>query len=165
MRLKIFFTLLIVFALAVAASAQTKISGTQQCAKADQEHSIQIGDRPNHSFGVAHGKCTYTNPMEIAGTQGKETMWTNTEELSGGTSHYRGYGVDTMANGDKVIYRVQGTGTVKDGVLQSADEKWTLVGGTGKLKGVKGKVACKLASAAADGSSTWDCEGEYELPK
>ena len=165
MRLNIFFTLLIVFALAAAASAQNKISGTAQCGKPDQEYSIQVGDKPNHSFAIDQQKCTWTKPMEIAGIQNKEGVGTDFSEISGNTSRYRSYFVDTMANGDKVIYRIEGTATLKDGVFQSADEKWTLVSGTGKLKGVKGKGTNKLKSAAADGSSTWDCEGEYELPK
>jgi hypothetical protein len=54
---------------------------------------------------------------------------------------------------------------VKDTVPQSGDEKWTLVRGAGKLKGIKAKGTNTLKTAAADGSSTWDTEGEYELPK
>jgi len=165
MRLKIILTFLIIFALAAAASAQTKISATYQCAKADQEHSIQIGDRPNHSFTINQGKCTSTKPAEIAGIQSKEGVYTTLAETSGNTLRYRFYYVDTMANGDKAYYRGEGTMTVKDEVPQSGDEKWTLVRGTGKLKGIKGKGTDTLKTAAADGSSTWDLEGEYELPK
>ncbi len=165
MRLKIIFTLLIVFALAAVASAQTKISGTEQCAKPDQEHSIQVGDRPNHSFAISQGKCTWAKPYEIAGIQSKEGVYTDFAEVSGDTSRYRGYYMDTMANGDKAYYRYEGTATLRDGVPQSVEQKWTLVRGTGKLKGIKGKGTDKLKAAAADGSSTWDVEGEYELPK
>jgi len=38
------------------------------------------------------------------------------------------------------------------------------VGGSGKLKGVKGTSKGK-GKGAADGTSTWEIEGEYELPK
>jgi hypothetical protein len=165
MRLKIIFTLLIVLALAAVASAQTKISATYQCGKADQEHSMQIGDRANHSFAISQGKCTWTTPPEIAGIQGKEGVYTLLTETSGNTLRYRFYYVDTMANGDKAYYRGEGTMTMKDAVPQSGGEKWTLVGGTGKLKGIKAKGTNTLKTAAADGSSTWDTEGEYELPK
>ena len=165
MRLKIIFTLLIVLALAAAASAQTKISGTAQCGKADQEQSIQIGDRPNHSFTISQGKCTWTKPVEIAGIQSKEGVYTTLGETSGNTLHYRFSYVDTMANGDKAYYRGEGTMSMKDEVPQSGDEKWTLVRGAGKLKGIKGKGTNTLKTAAADGSSTRDTEGEYELPK
>jgi hypothetical protein len=165
MRLKIFFTLLIVFALVAVASAQTKMSGTAQCGKPDQEHSIQVGDRPNHSFAISQSKCIWTKPIEVAGIQGKEGVSTGFAEISGNTSRGRIFHTGTMANGDKVYYREEITVTLKDGVPQSGDARWTAVGGTGKLKGIKAKGTCKLASAAADGSGTWDCEGEYELPK
>ena len=165
MRLKTILTFLIVFALAAAASAQTKISGTQQCAKPDQEHSIQIGDRPNHSFVISQGKCNWSKGWEIAGMQSKDTVETVFGEIRGNTLRARGYDVDTMANGDKVFYRFQAAFTLKDGVPQSCEGKWTFTGGTGKFKGIKGKGTGKLVSAAADGSSTFELEGEYELPK
>jgi hypothetical protein len=164
-RLKSLLLFLIVFALAAAASAQTKISGSQRCAKPDQELAIQVGDRLNHSFVLTQAKCTWTKPMEFAGVLDKEGIDTDFAEISGNTSRARGYEVDTLANGDKVSFRYEATLTLKDGVAQSGEPRWTLFGGTGKLKGIKGKGSCKLTSAAADGSSTWDCEGEYELPK
>ncbi len=165
MKLKIMFAFLIVSALAAAASAQTKISGTQQCAKPDVEHSIPIGDRPDHSFVITQGKCTWTKPFEIAGIQDKGGVETTFAEISGNVSRVRGYDIDTMANGDKVFYRFQATCTLRDGVPQTCDPKWTFAGATGKFKGIKGKGTGKLTSAPADGSSTWELEGEYELPK
>ena len=163
MRLKTILTFLIVFALAAVASAQTRISGTLQCAKADPEHSLQVGDRPNHSFVISQGKCTWTKPVEIGGIQSKEGVWTDSAEVSGDTSRYRGYYMDTMANGDKVYYRYEGTATLKDGVPQSVEQKWTLVRGTGKLKGIKGKGTYK-GKGGPEGI-TYEIEGEYELPK
>ncbi len=164
MKWRIFLLSVVVFALAAGASEQSKMSANAQCGKPDQEHSIQIGDRPNHSFVISQGKCTYTKPFEIAGIQSKEGLSTGFAEISGNTSRVRFFYVDTMVNGDKGYYREEGTMTLKDGIPQSGEAKWTAVGGTGKLKGIKAKGACKLASAAPDGSSNWDCEGAYELP-
>ena len=104
-------------------------------------------------------------PLEIAGIQSKEGVYTTMGEGSGNTLHYRFYYADTMANEDKAYYRSEGTMTVKDGAIQSGEEKWTLVRGAGKLRGIKGKGTNTFKAAAADGSSTWDTEGEYELPK
>lgn len=103
--------------------------------------------------------------MEIAGIQNKEGVGTAFAEIGGNASRGHYYFVDTMTNGGKAYWRQEFSLNLKDGVPQSADTKWTFVGGTGKLKGLKGKGTCKLTSAAADGSATWDCEGEYELPK
>jgi hypothetical protein len=164
MRLKIIFTLLIVLALAALASAQTKFSGTLQCGKPDQQQAIEVGDRPNHSFVIYQLKCTWTKPFEIAGVQSKEDVYTVFSEVSGNRSHGQEYGVGTMTNGDKYYGRVQGSVTLKEGVLESAEGKSSFVGGTGKLKGLKGKGTFK-GKGAPDGTSTYEIEGEYELPK
>jgi ABC-type Na+ efflux pump permease subunit len=164
MRLKIIFTLLIVLALATAAIAQTKISGTLQCAKPDQQQAIAVGDRPNHSFTIIQFKCTYTKSVEIAGVQSKEDVYTEFFEVSGNRLRAQLYGVGTMTNGDKYYVRAQGSATLKEGVLESIEGKWSYAGGTGKLKGVKGK-GTYTGKGAPDGTETLEAEGEYELPK
>lgn len=165
MKLKIIFAFFIVSALAATASAQTRMSGTERCGKASQEHSIQIADRPNHAFAISQGSCTWTSPVEIAGIHSKEGVYSTLGEVRGSRIHYHLYYIDTMVNGDKVFYRGVGTMTLKDGVPQTGHEKWTIFRGTGKLKGIKGKGTNTLKSAAADGSSMWYTEGEYELHK
>ena len=100
MKLKIIFTLLVVFALAAIASAQTKMSGTAQCGKPDQEYSIQVVDRPNHSFVISQSKCTWIKPWQIAGIQNKEGVGATFAEISGNTSRILEFCVQTMANGD-----------------------------------------------------------------
>ena len=69
-----------------------------------------------------------------------------------------GYVVGTMDNGDKMYVRIQSTATMKNGNMLSAD------GGTGKLKGIKGRGTFKGA-AAADGTASYDVVGVYQLPK
>jgi len=164
MRLKTLSSFLVVFALATVASAQTKVSGTLQCGKPDQQQAIAVGDRPNHSFVIFQMKCTWTNSLEIAGVQSKEDVYTSFGEVSGNRSREQMYGVGTMTNGDKYFARVQGSATLKEGVLESEEGKWSYVGGTGKLKGLKGKGTSK-GKGAPDGTSTVEVEGEYELPK
>lgn len=164
MRLKIIFTLLIVLALAAVASAQTKISGTLQCGKPDQQQAIEVGDRPNHSFVIYQLKCTWTKSVEIAGVQGKEDVETAFSEVSGNRSRGQSYGVGTTTNGDKYYLRSQYSATLKEGVLETSEGKWSYTGGTGKLKGLKGK-GTYTGKGAPDGTSTYEVEGEYELPK
>ncbi len=151
-------------ALATMAAAQAKISGTLQCGKPDPQHAIEVGDRPGHSFTISQSRCTWTKPMEMAGTQTKEDVYTGFSEVSGNSSRDREYGVITMANGDKAYVRPQGSTTLKDGAPQSAEGKWSFAGGTGKLKGLKGQGTYK-GKYAADSTSTWDIEGEYTLRK
>jgi hypothetical protein len=163
MRLKIFFTLLIVFTLVAVASAQTKISGTAQCGKPEPQYAIQVGDRPNHSFAISQSKCPYTKPSEIAGTQTKEFVTTTFSETSGSRATTRSFVGGTMANGDKFQVRSQGSASVKEGAIESAEGTWSFVGGTGKLKGIKGKGTYK-GKGGPEGI-TYEIEGEYELPK
>jgi hypothetical protein len=145
------------------AVAQTKISGTFKCGKATTEQKIPVGDHPDHFFGVSQGSCTSTKPWTVAGVASKAGVGTSTLEANGEVAKTRGVYVDSMENGDKAIYRVEATVTTKDAQVQVTGHKWQLVEGTGKLKGVKGQGTCK-ASGTAD-EVTYECEGEYTLPK
>lgn len=166
MKHKTLFTCLLVLALASLAQAQTKISGAGQVGKPDLQYRIEMRDRPNHFFMISQGKFTWTKPWEIAGIQAKEGVFTEFQDMTGDTSRFRGVYVDTMANGDQVHYRYQGTATMKDGVLQSLEQKWNAIRGTGKLRGIKGEGSCKgTGPANPDGTVSAECEGEYQLPK
>ena len=164
MRFRIFPAFLIVLGLSTLAISQTKISGTNHCAKPDPQTMVQVGDRPGHAFSVAQSKCAWTKPWEIAGTPGKEGVATVSGEISGNSFRYHAYYVDEMANGDKAYYRYQGSAVLKDGMSQSEEGTWSLVRGTGKLKGVTGKGTYK-GKAGEDGTMTYEVKGEYGLPK
>lgn len=149
---------------ATAASAQTKLSGTAQCAKPDQMNAVAVGDRADHSLFVAQIKCTYTKPIEIGGDKSKDGVSTETADSTGNTAKARGFHVVTMESGDKVVFRYEGMATSKDGNAVDAKGNWTLHGGTGKLKGIKGKGTydCK---ASGDGGLSCEVEGEYQSAK
>jgi hypothetical protein len=165
MKLKIILMLLIVLALAALASAQTKISGTVLCTKEGYTvYTLQVGDSPNHSFNMDQSKCKWTKPLDIGGAQAKEFVNTGFGEVSGNRLNDYGYSVVTMTTGDKCYARFPWrTITLKDGVAESDEGKWTFVGGTGKLKGIKGKGT--FTEKNGPESSTIEVEGEYELPK
>jgi hypothetical protein len=144
-------------------SAQTKMSGSGRCAKPDIEHSIPVPDRPNHTFVLNQGKCVWTKPWEIAGVKSKEGVGTVSEEVTGDTARSREVFVDTMENGDQGFYRYEATTTLKEGKPQTSQGRWTLTGGTGKLKGIQGKGTCKATTFEADGGLTFECAGDYTL--
>jgi hypothetical protein len=150
--------------LATTTGAQTKISGTAQCGKPDPQQSIDVGDRPNHALSISKTSCTWTKPMEIGGGETKEGFSVGSADVSGGKAQTNGYHVTTMASGDKFNVRFHGTDTMKDEATQSSEGTWSFSSGTGKLKGIKGKGTYKGAPGA-DGSMTYEVEGEYELPK
>ncbi len=145
------------------AVAQTKISGSLQCSKPDDQHTIAVGDHPNHSLGVEQFKCTWTKPLEIAGTRSKDGVSTAFDEVNGSRFRARGYHVTTMADGDKFYVFYGGEGTLKEGVAQSQKGAWIVTGGNGKLKGLKGKGTYECAAAGE--VLTCNIEGEYQLPK
>ena len=69
MTRRIVLTCAVSFAFAGLALAQTKISGTSQCAKAEVEHSIDVGDQPNHAYAINQTKCTWTKPLDFGTSQ------------------------------------------------------------------------------------------------
>jgi hypothetical protein len=148
---------------AAMASAQTKVSGTAQCGKPDPQHMVPVGDRPEHSLGVEQFKCTWTKPMEIGGDKSKDGLSTETADVSGNTSRAHGFHVTTMESGDKAFFWYQGTGTSKDGAPVEVKGNWGLTGGSGKLKGIKGKGTYNC-TPSGDGLSC-EVEGEYQLAK
>ncbi len=161
MRVKSLLVFLFAVALASTAFAQTKTSGTATC-KADPPSPVAISDMPNHSFSVGKAQCTWTG-FAVAGLQSKVGTSTDLSEMSGDTTSFRGYHVATMDNGDTSVSAFQGSGKLKDGKPLSGEGTWSYTGGTGKLKGIKGKGTFK-GTPNADGSMTYQVEGEYSLP-
>ena len=161
---RFFLVVLAVLFCAATAGAQTKVSGTSQCGKADPQQALPVGDRSDHMLGIAQIKCTYTTkPMEIGADKSKEGVATETSDISGNTSHSRGFYVVTMESGDKVFFSYHGTATTKDGALVELKGDWGINGGSGKMKGIKGKGTF-TCTPSGDGSSC-EVEGEYQLPK
>ncbi len=115
-RIRIFLVVMSVLLLPTVAKAQMKLSGTVQCSKPDPQHTLEVGDHPNHFFTVGQANCTWTEPWEIEGIKSKEGDATQLDEMSRNSSNYRGYYLDTMADGDNVYYSYGGTTTLKDGV-------------------------------------------------
>jgi hypothetical protein len=76
-----FFLSCLLTSLAVAQT--TKISGTAKCGKNQHRAMVPVGDRPNHSFGVTQGSCTWSKAWMITGVASKEGVGTDTLEADG----------------------------------------------------------------------------------
>lgn len=151
-------------AFAAALSAQTKTSGTIQCAKADPMNMVEVGDHPGHAYFVAKEACTWTKGMEIAGLTMKDGASVAAGEMHMGKSTDNGSHWSTMSNGDKIFVQYHGTTTMdKDGKVIRTSGHWAYTGGTGKLKGIKGKGTYS-GKGNADGGTTYEIEGDYTLP-
>ena len=152
-----------ILALAATAMAQTKTSGTISCGKPEPMHSIDVGDRAGHSLSIMKFACKWTKTLETGGQEAKDGYDVAYGDASGDKVRVSGYHVSNMSGGDKIYVRFQGTDTMKDGKLVSSEGTWSYTGGTGKLKGIKGKGTYK-GTMDADGNTVSDVEGTYELP-
>lgn len=164
MKIRMALAFLAAAALASAAGAQTKQSGTVQCGKGNPEQMIEVGDKPNHFMGVSKSACTWTTPMDTGGLKSKDGYSVAAIDATADKSTAHGVHVSTMDNGDKIYVKFQGSGTSKDGATQTDAGKWSYTGGTGKLKGIKGGGTYK-GKGNADGSVTYEIAGEYTLGK
>jgi hypothetical protein len=147
----------------VGAVAQTKTAGSNLCSKPDPAHMLPAGDRPDHMFGVDTMKCTWPKPFEIGTDKAKESVATESMEMSGNKARAHGVHVVTMESGDKVFVNFQGVTTFKDGKPVGGKGTWSIGGGTGKYKALKGKGT--YTCAPSGDSMGCSGEGEYEAPK
>jgi len=147
---------------AVAAAQGAKISGTVVCSPANPQHVLPVEGQPDHSYALSQTKCTWTKPWQIGGLAAKEGVGTGVDDIRENRSRSSGTYVDTMANGDKAYYKYEFNATMKEAKPEKiSNHKWELVGGTGKMKAVKGKGTCN-ATLQADGSVVYECQGEYQ---
>ena len=164
MRSKLFLILALVVALATSAAAKTKTTGTVSCAKPAPAYSIPVADQTGHSLSITKSACTWTKPMELAGMKAKDGADVTYGDAMGTEVHTWGYHVGNMANGDKFYVKYQGKDTMtKDGKPLTTEGTWSYTGGTGKLKGIKGKGTYK-GKADAAGNMAVEVDGDYELP-
>ena len=98
----------------------------------------------------------------VGGEKTKDHDVTGSPDVTATRTVASGTGVATMENGDKTFSTFHGTANVKDGKREDEHGTWSYTGGTGKFKGLKGKGTYKV-TLNADGTSTVEVEGEYEL--
>jgi len=98
----------------------------------------------------------------MAGMKSTTATSASAIELTGAKFADRGYVVFSMENGDKIYVRFQGMGGMKE-EGPTGEGTWSLTGGTGKLKGVKGKGTYKAFETADAGG--FQMEGDYFLPE
>ena len=144
-------------------TAQTKVSGTLSCAKADPAYSIPVGDAGQTVLNLVKVPCTWSKTFDLAGVATKDGYSVAASETHGGKTKEHGIHVGTMANGDTYSVHFQGTGSVKADHSGDASGTWTFEGGSGKLKGLTGKGTYK-STYNSDGTGIAQVVGEYKIP-
>lgn len=143
------------------ARAQTKISGTMECAAPKPMYSVPIAGMKNHSFILMQSKCTWPKPIEIAGVATKSGVDTSTVEIAGSRSRERGYSISAMTNGDLLRVRYFGAVMLKAGAPVSERGRWTFLPSTGKLRAIRGRGTYQCRQTGE--STTCDIVGQYRM--
>ena len=137
-----------------------KVEGKVRCDKPDPEYSIDVPDRPGHALIIAKRKCNWTEPMLIMGAKTKDGVAVGYSEKSEGMLHISGFETDTLNNGEKITWKSVGQVPAEKGPA-TATGRWSLMRGTGKLKGIKGGGSYE-EKLDADDVLVLELEGVYD---
>ena len=143
-----------------AAMAQSKVDTKWHCQKPAADHKFDVGDVPDHSYWIGQGTCNATS----SGSAFKEKSADYTEFQEVWKASYTNHGRFNVAmdNGDKVYYTYEGSAPTD--ITKPASNKWKILSGTGKYKGIKGSGTCS-GKRSADGNGDWACTGTYSIGK
>ena len=142
------------------ALAQSKIDTKWHCPKPEGGAPLEVGDAPDHSYWIGQGSCTATS--SDGDLKEKSGQFTEFHENWKATFAFHGRYNATADNGDKVFYTYEGTAPTD--ATKPASNKWKIVSGSGKNKGIKGSGSC-AGKGNADGSYDWTCTGTYSMAK
>lgn len=141
------------------AVAQTKVSMSGSCSKADTEYSIPAGDKENHSFVIASGKCK--SHVETRGLTSETATYSEHREETSSFVRAWGVYVETYNNGDKISYPFTVTFPITKAGVQPGTATYHASFGTGTLKGVKAAGKC-VYTLHPDHSSEFKCDKSLE---
>ena len=162
MKTRIVSVAVFAFAFAAVAGAQTKQTGTLHCAKADPSYTVEVPDHAGHAVMLQKLACTWSTALETAGLKSVSAVNVETDDATSTKMTANGTHVTTTDSGDKYFVSYHGTSPMKDGKPGDGSGTWMYTGGTGKLKGLKGKGTYTI-KFDADGSATAEVTGEYTL--
>jgi hypothetical protein len=137
-----------------------KVEGKLRCEKPDPVHSIDVPDRPGHALIIAERRCTWMEPMEFQGGKTKDSETVSFIEKMEGTLHVHGFETSTLDNGEKLTWQSMGQVLAEKGPA-TAKGRWSLMRGTGKLKGIKGGGTYE-GKLDADESLTLEFDGVFD---
>jgi len=143
-----------------ALMAQSKINSKWNCSKPSSQYKVDIGDVADHSYSLAQGNCT--NPSIDKAYPEKTGAYSESEEGWKDRMAFHGHFNVTMDNGDKVFYTYEGTAPAD--MAKPVSNRWKIVNGTGKYKGIKGSGSCS-GMRQKDMTVDYTCAGTYSIGK
>ncbi len=141
-----------------AAMAQNKVGTKWHCPKPSAEHKFDVGDMADHSYNIAQGTCSAT--ASDSGFAEKSAAYTEFREMWKASLALHGRFNVTMDGGDKVFYTYEEAASTD--ITKPVSNKWKILSGTGKYKGIKGSGTCS-GKLGADETSDWECTGTYTV--
>jgi hypothetical protein len=150
-------------ALNTRANAQMRYTWSFNCQSNVITQNIPTANRTSVGAVVGMLRCSGLTG-EIAGSAIKS--WTHSYYVEAQGNQFRAWGVmvQTLASGDEVNFISQGNGTLVNGQQKTGQMEYQIIGGTGKVAGIKGSGACTIAYGAAGANAVATCNGEYMLP-
>lgn len=141
----------------------THLVAKQTCAKPDTGAALPVPDaNAGHVLALSRSKCTWTEGALAGDKLADETDY-GYSDVIGNASHDRGYGIGSVASGDKYYVSFDAVTTLSGGNPVSIGHcSWSFTGGTGKLAGLSGKGTC-TATVSADGTASFEITGNYSL--
>jgi hypothetical protein len=161
MRTTILSACAIVALVTPSAAQMSQLAGKMECDKPDPNHVVSVDDSAKHVLSLGATKCTWTEGT-LGGERLKDEKDWVASDGAGGKSDDRGYGVGTVANGDKYFVHFKGETKLKGDQPTSSECTWKFTGGTGKLAGINGKGTCK-GTFKSDGKASWEIKGQYAI--
>lgn len=155
---KLLLVALSVLVSASAAMAQSKVDTKWRCQKPAAEHKFDVGDAPDHSYWIGQGTCEATSSE--GDLKEKNGTFTEFHDAWKTSFRYHGYFIATTDSGDKINYTYEGSGSTD--LTKPIANKWKIVSGTGKNKGIKGSGTCS-GKSNADGPADLTCTGTYSM--
>lgn len=158
------------------AAAQQKYTYTQsvapQASKYVQDHSIEVDDVPGHKVRVVEITRSYTKDHPVvAGLKVVETVFRGATDYVNGNGPGFGYDTWTMENGDKVFLEskfMSFTEATSKGFRKGTSHATNIIlGGTGKLSGIRGTVisTTEFNTDPQEGYNRPTSKGEYWFDK
>ncbi len=135
-----------------------------------QTHLMDVGDVPDHQVRMAEILSSYSgNGPVYDGVRVVSARSVLVSDYTEGSGHAFSYTVQTLETGDKVFLRTAilthssagADGARRTGFSQVA----TLVGGTGRFKGIRGTLRTTGLTDLKTGTSGTESEGDYWFEK
>jgi len=151
------------FLFATVSQIEAETSKSRVVYRLAKVEMIEVGDVPSHVIGVTELKGLAFEDGEV----GTYSAWITFDYTNGSGTH-EGYGITTFEDGSTQITKSQGTTKAsEDGKISVFEGTFTILGGSGRFEGIKGKgsyTGKRIAPLSVGADSYNDLTSTYTVP-